>query len=274
LEVDPTFSILSGGSLTTTGPGGSFNLDAVFNAMASISGGVFVAGIGTSGHTSFSTTSTTNLANFTSGQLHFSHSFGPVNISLAWPQVNTTGSAGAPGQISASGTSQTALSVTVDLVALALDALGVPQEVIEGDIAGIINYNLLAGNVGLGAALGQNFSLNATGLHGVLDVGSAATPESINFGSPTIIDNVSSLGLSPDGSIPLSLSLSPDAMLQNITSIIPQFLASLTVGKISAGPLSFTLAKLSTTVNLATIPVYNNTFAANFQSQTVATSII
>jgi hypothetical protein len=273
LEIDPTFSVLSGGSLTTTGPGGSFNLDAVFNAMAAISGGIYVAGLGTSGSTSFSTTTTKNLVNFTSGQLHFSHSFGPINVSVAWPQVNTTGNPITPGQISSSGTSQTALGVTVDLVALALDALGIPQEIIKGDIEGIINYDLLAGNVGFGAALGQSFNLDATGLNGVLDVGTSNTAEGFSFGSPTIIDNISSLGLNPDGSIPLSLDLTPNATLQNITSIVPQFLASLTVGKISAGPLSFTLAKLSTAVNLATIPVYNNTFAANFQSQAVSTSV-
>ena len=274
LEIDPTFSILSGGSLTTTGPGGAFNLDAVFNAMASISGGIAVAGIGTHGSTSFSTTTTKNLLNFTSGQLHVSHSFGPLTVSAAWPQVNTTGNPGAPGHVSSSGTSQTALGVTVDLVALALDALDIPQSVIKGDIAGIINYDLLAGNIGFGAALGQSFNLAASGLGGVLDVGSSNTAESFSFGSPTIINNVSSLGLNPDGSIPLSLDLSANATLQNITSIVPQFLASLTVGKISAGPLSFTLAHLSTTVNLATIPVYNNTFAANFLGQNVSTSVV
>jgi hypothetical protein len=77
------------------------------------------------------------------------------------------------------------------------------------------------------------------------------------------------LGLS-GGSVPLSLSLTPDATLQNITSIVPEFLASLTVGKFSAKILgSVTLAHLSTTVPLGTIPVYNTTFAANFQPQTL-----
>jgi len=273
LEIDPTFSVLSGGSLTTTGPGGSFSLDAIFNALLKLSAGVFVAGVGGSTHGTTGASITKNIASFTSGQLHFQHSFGPVNVSLAWPQVNTVGSPTGPGTLSSSGTSQTALGVTVDLVALALDALGIPQNVIKGDIAGIINYDLLSGNVGFGAALGQSFNLDATGLSAVLDVGTSNTPEAFTFGSPTYIDNISSLGLNPNGTIPLSLNLTPSATLQNITSIVPQFLASLTVGKISAGPVSATLAHLSTAVPLAHIPVYNNTFAANFQSQAASTSV-
>ena len=120
--------------------------------------------------------------------------------------------------------------------------------------------------------LGQDFTLNDLGLTPVLDVGTTATPETLNFGTPTVIDNVSSLGLS-GGAAPISLSLTPDATLQNITSIVPQFLASLTLGKVSAGPLHFTLFKTSATVNLARIPVYNTTFAANFQPQTLHTTV-
>jgi hypothetical protein len=270
LEIDPTATPLAGGDLTTTGPGGSFSLDAIFNAMAQLHGAVALFG-----STSFHTTvgpigGTTNLVSFTSGQLHVSFSVGPVTVSLAWPQVNTSGTGG-PVTISTSGTSGTALGLSVDVVAVILDAI-FGDDPLKGSF-GPINYDLLSGNIGVGAALGQQFNLNDLGLTPTLLVGTSNTPEALSFGTPLVIDNASSLGLS-GGALPISLSLTPDATLQNITSIVPEVTASLTVGQISVPHVtSGSLFSASTTIPIANVPVYNNTFGVNFNSQTLNTSI-
>jgi hypothetical protein len=278
LEIDPTLTALSGGTFSSTGPGGSFSLDGIFNALAKLHGFAKVAGVTLGkGATTLQTTNDKQLFSFTSGQLAFSHSIVPgITAHVGWPQVNSSGSdtvSGSNINITSSGTSGPALGLTADLVALLGEALDIPPQLISGSFAKVIKYDLLSANVGFGVGLGQDFTLNDLGLTPVLDVGTSATPETLNFGTPTVIDNVSSLGLS-GGAAPLSLSLTPDATLQNTTSIVPQFLASLTIGKVSVPAVfHFTLFKTSATVNLAKIPVYNTTFAANFQSQTLNTTV-
>ena len=55
LEVDPTLTALSGGTFSSTGPGGSFSLDGIFNAMASIHGFIEAFGLRTSGSKTLAT---------------------------------------------------------------------------------------------------------------------------------------------------------------------------------------------------------------------------
>jgi hypothetical protein len=168
-----------------------------------------------------------------------------------------------------SGTSGPALSASVDVVALALAALGIPPEAVKGSI-GPVNYDLLSATLGFGIALNQSFDLKDLGLNPTLLVGTSHTPEPL--GAP--IQNVSSLGLNPDGSIPLSLGLTVNnPTLQNVTSIVPEALASLTIGKFSAFGTGVSLFSKSLTQPLATINVYKTSFPVNFPGVTQQTTV-
>jgi len=177
----------------------------------------------------------------------------------------------------ASATSdQQALNVSVNIIGVILDAIFDGENPLEGNF-GPINYNLLSGTVGFGAALGQSFALNDLGLSPTLLVGTSQTPETLNFGTPLVIDNASSLGLS-GGALPISLGLTPDATLNNTTSIVPGVTAGITVGQLSVSlppfpSISGSLFSASATFPIASIPVSNNTFTANFTPQTLQTSI-
>jgi hypothetical protein len=259
LQVDPSIAALPGATLDTTGPGGRFSLDAILKAMAVAHGQLCFIGCTGFNHQFGPTGTEKQILGFNSTTAHFSKSFGGVNLKLAWPTVDTAGG-GTGADVMSSGTSGPALSASVDLVSLALAALGIPPEAVKGSI-GPLNYDLLSATLGFGIALNQNFNLSDLGLNATLLVGTSQTPEPL--GAP--IQSVSSLGLNPDGTIPLSLSLSVNnPTLQNVTSIVPEALASLTIGKFSAFGHGGSLFSKSLTQPLATINVFNTTFPVNF----------
>src|SRR6185437_2793124 len=124
--------------------------------------------------------------------------------------------------------------------------------------------------------LGQNFNLNIGSLGASLtDNGS---PESFSLSSPTIIQNAPS-------SNNFDLTLTPNSTLSNDTSLASQLIFGLKLlaasGKITAGvpALSITttvvsgsigpLFQTSTTVNLGSVSLYQNTFPVAFGSQNV-----
>jgi len=273
LQVNGTDSALTG-TLDTTGPGGNFSLDFIFQAMAKLGAQLcFVAC--TSTNTNIPQFGTTTGISVNSSKLKTSFDIGPVTISVSYPQVNTHGTG--TTSIPSSDMAQ-ALGASIDVIDAILTAL-FGSDPLKGDLDGFGSYDLLSANLNAGLDLQQQFDLTNTGLTAQLLVGTSQTPETLNLnGTSPPIQNVSSLGLNPDGTIPLALQLTVDnPQLQNLTNVVPTAGASLTIGKVNLSALgtsiSGTLFKTGITVPLGSLNIFQNTFPAAFQSQTVQTNV-
>ena len=266
LQVDPTDAQAPGGMIATTGPGGSFGLDFIFDAMASLTAGAHILGFGgtTTAHIGpFDATVPLLHYNTSTSPVSLSFSIEGINISFAWPTINTSGTGpntvGAQ-TISASGTSNNFFSLGVDPIALGFDALGIPDPF--NFEFGPIGLSLLAANIGVGVSFGQTFDLNGS-LPSATLTPQGGTPQTLNFNrGPLILDNAPNQ---------FSLSLTPDATLENNTSLVPTFNAGISALSASVGALSIgPLFSVSTSVPLAHFSFFNSTFPVAFGSQTVS----
>jgi hypothetical protein len=185
--------------------------------------------------------------------------FGGVNLTFAFPNVNTSGSGSSTSLTSSN--EATAFNVGVDVVQVLLEAL-IGDDPLKGTVSGI-GYTLLGGKLSAALGLKQTFSLSDLGITPTLLVGTSQTPE--NFDAP--IQNVSSLGLNADGSVPLALSFTLDnPTLKNQSDVAVSGGAGLTIGKISG---IGTLAHPHVTIPIGSIPVFSSTFnVGGFQPQT------
>lgn len=264
LEVDPTAAQSGGGQFTTTSPNGSFGLDFIFDMIAR------VWTSGTVGTTSFGTT-----INFTTSLLHFNSSTlatsiplpdGLGSIAINWPTVDTTGSNSSPGAITSMG-ADPIFSLNIDPIALVLDIL-LGSDPLKGTfLGGVVHYTILAATLAPAIDLEQQFNLTASLLNGTItpDGGSG---QSFNFGTPIIIPN-------SDGSY--ALTLDPNANLENTTSLAGQLTLGLSILKGSVGVSGVSTSfgpLLHPTTTLGPAPfvtLYHNTFAVDFQGQTLPT---
>jgi hypothetical protein len=167
------------------------------------------------------------------------------------------------------------LGLSVDAVDALLTAI-IGSDPLKGSVPGVGTYDLLSADLKAGLDLQQKFDLTNAGLTADLLVGTSQKDEGpLNFGGTNTIQNVSSLGLNPDGSIPLALKMISvnNPQLQNITNIVPTAGASLTIGKVSLSlfgtSISGTLVHKSTTVPLGSVKVFGSTFPVAFNSQSV-----
>jgi Bacterial cadherin-like domain len=267
LEIDPFDTALSGGHISTLGPNGSFSLDFVFDAMAkatitlSYVIGSTSASVGTALKTTLpivhfnSTTAKTTIPIPPNGPI--------ATLTFAWPNVNTSGTGG-PGTISSVGTSNPIVNLDLDLIALALAALGISPDPLKGSVLGV-SYDLLSADISGGIDVQQKFDLNELGLTPTLTL-EDGTVEPFTFGTPLLIPNASTHDSNSDGTLAMSLDLTPDANLHNNTSLAAQLGFGVTALKIDGfDPLHFT-----TTIPLGNLgSIYNKSFPVNFQSATV-----
>jgi hypothetical protein len=140
-------------------------------------------------------------------------------------------------------------------------------------------YTLAAGTVEPGIDLAQSFTLRDLGLTPTLTT-EGGTPESLTFGTPSIIPDASTLDANHDGSVNFALGLTPNTTLENDTGLAGQVVLGLTLLKASGSVTALgvnvasgTVGPLfhpTTTIHLGTTPpIYKNTFAVAFQPQTV-----
>jgi hypothetical protein len=268
LEIDPSESQLGGGGFTTQGPGGSLEIDLVFDVIAKAHGGPL--------NLTLSTFVDKVLIQKNSSTLGHSFSLpdGLGSVTVNWPQVNTTGSNPNPGTIEATGTSKPIFNLNIDPIAVVLDAIlgSDPLKGSVGSLPGVqISYTILAATLAPGVDVQQTFDLNASGLTPVLKNGSGTTIP-FSFGSPTILQSPSNTNF--------SLGLTPDTTLENQTSLAGQLeiglralKGSITVGltpplttSVSVGPL---IHPHTTFGPAPFVTLYQNTFPVNFQPQTV-----
>lgn len=270
VEISPSESQLGGGSFNTTGPGGSFQLDLIFDVFARAFGGPLSVTLATSVDTTLLKKNSSTLSG------SFSLPDGIGTVAFQWPQVNTAGSNPNPGPITADGTSKPIFQVNIDPIAVVLDAI-LGNDPLKGSVGSLplqLSYTILAATLAPGIDMQQAFTLNASGLTPTLQSGNGSTVP-FSFGSPTIIDNPTSTNF--------SLGLTPDTTLSNDTSLGGQLVvglralkATVTIGvpglttTASVGPL----IHVKTTFGPVTIAsLYKNTFPVAFSPQNVNFSV-
>jgi hypothetical protein len=290
LVIDPTETGLPGGQISSTGPNGNLEIDLVLEAMVkyfakAIAFGTTVFSIPPPGNGHIGPPTLPNLnttiVKLDSSKLTTKVPIPPVgtpllNVTFAWPQLNTDPTGSGPGTATSAGTSNPIANFNIDLIAAALDALGIAEDPLNFS-AGPINLDLLSLNLGFDVNTQQQLNLSALGLNPTLTLEDGTPvpngPGGFQFGSPLTIPNASIHDSNHDGAIDLNLTLTPNANLQNITGVGGELSGGLTVGKIDAEGFSGALFDHPVTIPIGSIPIFKNTFAVNFQPQTEHVSI-
>jgi Bacterial Ig domain len=250
LLIDPTALLDSSAFFSTEGPGGSYSLDFVFLASLSaffhpLIGPNLDAGVGPL-DLGF------NLLGIDSDELTIDIHIPPLNpvatLTVSWPQVDTDGTVSGPTTLHSDGVSNDIVNLDVDVIALALAALGISPNPLD---LGFVN--LVGLNVNGGVNLAQHFDLNS-----VLDA--ALTFEDgvdvpFEFGSELpIISNVSSHDANGDGVVEFGLHLTPVATLENETGLNFHIGGDISILDFDPGP---TLFEIGADLDLGEITIYN-----------------
>jgi hypothetical protein len=232
-------TLQSGASFTTTGPGGSFTLGAIFKLNDTLAlGGSLIdtLGLGFSYPFNVESSAASLIPGDTTGGGSITDSdttttkipvgpdpLAPLGyISVAWPQLSTSSTTQSGDTITGDAASNNFIQFDLDLLrwAAAVDP------VVFGPIQGVLGPPLndpngfapLQAFANVGANLQQNFALQAAPqLDGTLSFADGST-QSFVVGQDVTIPNASKLAGS-DGDIHLGLSLTPQATLENTTSV-------------------------------------------------------
>jgi hypothetical protein len=262
LQIAPAEMQLGGGTFTEHGPGGSvsFQLDLGLNA----SGHATALGIGPSFSTGTigSFTKPVFQKTITSATAAVHIPIGPLTLTLAFPTVNVNGSNPAAGPITGKGTSQDAINLAVDLVALAgyilTDGATDPTDLSLGPLSA----DLLDILVGFGLNLVQGFNVSASGLTPTLTLADG-TNVPFSLTSPTTIPNISSHGVNSNGTVSFNVGVTPngDVSLSNNTAIGANLTAEVQALGLKIGPIGGFLFDTKGAIQLGTFPpLFNQSF--------------
>jgi hypothetical protein len=274
LQIVPSEMQLGGGTFTEHGPGGSVSFQLDLGAKASLH--ATALGIGPSFTTgtigSFTKPVFQKTISSATAAVHIP--IGPFTLTLAFPTVDVNGSNPAAGPITNKGTSQDAVNLAVDLVALASDAL-VGTDVTDFSV-GPLSVDLLDILVGFGLNLVQDFSVSASGLNSTLTL-SDGTTMPFSLTSPTTIPDISSHGVNSNGTVSFTLGATPngDVSLQNDTAIGANLTAEVQALGLSIGPIGGFLFDTKGAIQLGTFPpLFNQTVSLQgFNSHTINATV-
>jgi hypothetical protein len=277
LQIVPSEMQLGGGTFTEHGPGGSlsFGIDLGLNA----SGHATLAGIGPSFSTGTigSFTKPVFQKTITSATKAVDIPIGPLTLTLAFPTVDVNGSNPAAGPISGKGTSQDAINLAVDLVALASLILTDGADDVTDFSVGPLSVDLLDILVGFGLNLVQSFDVSASGLTPTLTLGTKDDVIPFSLTNPTTITNVSGHGLNANGTVPFSVGVTPngDVSLHNDTAIGANLTAELQALGLSIGPIGGFLFDTKGAIQLGTFPpLFNKSLPLlGFNSHTISATV-
>jgi hypothetical protein len=265
-------ALAPGGGFDTTGPEGNVGLKFILDFVAEL--GIEDAlglGIGLSQTLSLQPPPLDLFsASSTDPDLPFTVPL-PAGFSLTfdWPHLSTVNEAQNGNEISGDGASNNfvQLNLDVDFAAAQLFPLFAPIEaILDSDPTSEDNFELLDLDVHAGANFLQEFVLKALGLGGTLTFENGDTRNFIP-GQDILIRNASALdGADADSTIDFALSMTPDVRLHNETSI--GFNTGGQLGLLKNIPvLDDSLFDEGITIPIASIPIENDEFKLNFNSQ-------
>ncbi len=298
LLISPTASLLPGGFFMTDSPGGSYNLDFIFNLNGSAKGGLdFGSELFGDGarveffNNPYSFNNTTSIIDFDTDNnpsISIDFPFG-ITGTLAFPSLDLSSSPGGSSQFTASGASNNFLTLSLDVdQALSEILSGGAGEVVNpfdlrlsGGITGAsgeLRLELLDLDLFAGANFLQSFALNVNALSVDLTFENNVS-QVVNFGQGVLVSNASSFDLDNDGLIEFTANLTPDADFNNKTDLGFNlgYTFDLLKGGYSVNILGIEssdsfgpVLRLSETFPIAQVPILNNTFDLNFASQSLS----
>ena len=279
--------LLTGGDFVTQGPQGSYKLDFIFNydISAAVTYDIGVDS-GTIVRVDIYGNNTQNILDLDSENLaleiRFPDPFGSLSATLAWPNIATDASASPPppGEYTASGSSNNFLQLNLDVDQALADIFlrganpfslsanvgvaGGTLDLLDLDIYGGLNFlqSFLMQEQGIAATLHFENGFNQAFVFG----------DDIELSNASLID----AGGDGDGLVEFTLSLDAQANLRNDTDLGFNIGYNFDIFKVgwwydvvvasdsgTIGPLYNTGGQLG----IATVGVYDNTFALNFASQ-------
>jgi hypothetical protein len=269
LQITPSEALAPGGTFSTHGPGGTYDLNFFFGAEANAHADVF--GIGGSAHVgpigSF-TDPLFNIVHLDSHDLSTSVDIPPgdpvATLTFNWPQVDTTGGPSATSPISSDGTSPDIMNLDLDALAIVFAALGIPNP-FDLDFV-----NLLSVHLNGGVDVTQHFDLAALGLNATLDF-EDGTSQLFDFGAPLTINNASSHDANHDGNVAFDLDLTPNATLHNDTGL--GFHVGFDVKVLDFPDPIGALIDIPVNFPIGDVGLYDNTFGLAFNDQHFAFAV-
>jgi hypothetical protein len=270
LQITPSEK-LTGGTLHTTGPEGSYNLDFVvdvgFHPDLSVDGLDVGDIFGDIFDVNFADTE--NLLNLSSHDpsLPFTVPL-PAGLSITfdWPHISTSGGQTGADELTATGASNNFLELGLDVDQLAAEIFPLLAPITTPDDAH--DFEWLDVDLNGGINLLQTFDLKAHGLAGTLKFEDGST-HAFDFSTPFLIHNASSLDLDHNG-INFDLALSPLASLRNQTDLGFNVGYSLDVLK-NIPVVDDTLYHTDGSANVASLSLYDHTFdLQGFNTQHIA----
>ncbi|WP_237215367.1 Ig-like domain-containing protein [Falsiroseomonas oryziterrae] len=219
--------IASGASFQTTGPEGSFSLDAIakFSFRGSISSDLDFTGLTDLDLTLPSFDESENLFTFDSasvGPYEFPQPpFAGISIIIDWPHISTSSGTPSGNALSSENASNNFLTLNLDVDQLAayVFPLFAPIEaVIDPDPVSNDNFELLDVDLTGGLNFIQAFQLLAAGLLGTLKLENGSE-QTFNFAEGRSFLNASSLDVDGDQLMEFAFGLTPDVKLTNTTKL-------------------------------------------------------
>lgn len=288
LKISSSAAILPGALFDTDGPDGSYVLDFIFQFYAAVSAGLDFGEFGTVPLVDLEIgpiDETANILDISSEDLVIDVEL-PAGFSLTfeWPDVDVSAETlAASTTVTGDGASNNFLALGLDVDDLVFAILGLPNPFdlsfnIDIEVASASGSLELA-DLDLEAAMNflQSFTLNANGLPGIIKYEDGSTA-AFTFGADIVLTDASDYDDNNDGTIDFELMLDPNATFTNDTDLGFNFSYFFDALKASGsyeilgigdsatlGPLF----SLSDSVPLGSVGVYDDTFALNFDAETV-----
>lgn len=281
LQIESFADLLSGGAFSTEGPTGNYMLDFIFNWAIKAELGLDFA-VDDVELFSFDegSNNSINILNIDAEDIGIGYEF-PFGLSaeLAWPSISTDSLASLTNVFSSIGASNNFFTLGLDVDQALADIFlrGVNPFSLGFDV-GVAGGSVDLLDVDLSAGLNflQEFIMTVGELEGTLVFENGAT-QAWDF-SDIVLTEASQYDADGDGVIEFSLDLTPDATLTNDTDLGINFGYNIDLlkadgwwdigvdsGDWSEGPLW----SVGDTFPVASIDLYESTFALQFQSQTL-----
>ena len=271
-------------SFTTDGPEGSYMLNFLFNFFLHAEAGIDLGILGSWPAVNVDigpVDESFNILDVDSDDAAVSIDIPPaMSLDFAWPNVDTASLASLSNVFSSAGESNNFIELGLDADDLLFTLLGVPNPFDVGFDATVVwaNFELLDLDLSAGLNFLQKFAMTVNNLSGSIMFEDGSS-QAFDFNTDIQLSHASSYDVDHDGIVEFELTLAPNATLRNDTDLGINVGFQFDVLKASGGydieldSGSFSLGPVFTvgdTADVATIDVYDTSFALNFGTDDLA----
>jgi hypothetical protein len=285
MVIGSSAALLPGGGFSTTGPGGSYTLDFIFELFFALRLGLDFGELGQAvfvDDTLIDIDEELNILDLDSSNLGFTLEL-PLGFSIdfAWPDIDTVSDSTNVYNSSGASNDFLALNLDVDdfitkLLKLPINPFAPGFSVDIGVAAASVVLELLDLDLGIGLNFLQDFALAVNSLSTAIQL-EDGTILAYAIGDELTLTDASSYDTDNDGNVEFALLADPQATMSNSTDLGFNFnwnfdilkgsynfeIFGESVGSDSFGPL----VDLGGTIPIAAVDVFDNSFALDFQSK-------